>query len=159
MGTDLEIQLGEALRERGWTIAFAESCTGGLVGHRMTNISGSSDYYLGSVTAYAYNAKEHLLGVEAATLEQYGAVSETTVLEMAAGIRSALGADIGISISGIAGPGGGTPEKPVGLVWIGLSSPEGSKAEQFNFPGERLEIKKQAADQALKLALAATQSK
>ena len=153
MGTDLEIQLGEALRERGWTIAFAESCTGGLVGHRMTNIPGSSDYYLGSVTAYAYNAKEHLLGVEAATLEQYGAVSKPTVLEMANGIRYALSADLGISISGIAGPGGGTTEKPVGLVWIGVSSPDQVKAKRFNFAGERLEVKQQAAEEALRMAL------
>lgn len=155
METSLEKQLGEALRDRGWTIAFAESCTGGLVGHRMTNIPGSSDYYLGSVTAYAYNAKEHLLGVEAATLEQHGAVSETTVLEMATGIRNALGADLGISISGIAGPGGGTTEKPVGLVWIGISSSVEIKAKRFNFAGGRLEVKQQAADEALRMALEA----
>ncbi len=152
----LEEKLGVALRHKGWTIAFAESCTGGLVGHRMTNIPGSSDYYLGSVTAYANEVKMRLLGVNSETLETHGAVSEATVQEMADGIRQALDADVGVSISGIAGPGGGTAEKPVGLVWIGVSVPDHAKAKAFNFSGDRLEVKQQAAEQALLMALEAT---
>lgn len=119
----LEVLVGELLRLRGWQLATAKSCTGGLVGHRLTNVPGSSDYYLGGVIAYANEAKVHLLGVSLETLETCGAVSRETVLEMASGVRQLLSADIGLSVSGIAGPGGGTSEKPLGLTWIGLSAP------------------------------------
>lgn len=146
----LELRLGIGLRSRGLTVAFAESCTGGLIGHRITNIPGSSDYYRGSVTAYANLAKERLLGVKAKTLAAHGAVSRETVLEMAFGIRRALGADIGASVSGIAGPGGATPGKPVGLVWIGLAAPVGAWARRFQFTGDREAVKAQAADEALR---------
>lgn len=147
MDTSLETRVGVLLRQRGFTIAAAESCTGGLVGHRITNIPGSSDYYLGSVTAYAYEAKARLLGVSWDTLNTFGAVSDEVVLAMAAGVRKALDADVGIAISGIAGPGGGTPEKPVGLVYFGLSMPAhpDSSAHQI-FPGSRQEVKQQSAD-------------
>src|SRR5512139_261331 len=93
-GEALEVLIGEGLRQRGWRLALAESCTGGLIGHRITNVPGSSTYYMGSVTAYAYEAKVRLLGVRWATLEQYGAVSRETALEMARGVRQALAADI-----------------------------------------------------------------
>ena len=149
----LEIQVGELLRRRGLRLALAESCTGGLVGHMVTNVPGSSTYYMGSVTAYAYEAKVRVLGVRWATLEQYGAVSEECVLEMACGVRRALAADIGVSISGIAGPGGGTPEKPVGLVWFGLSAEGADEAWRFVFDGDRLAIKQQAAHTSLKLLI------
>jgi nicotinamide-nucleotide amidase len=112
-GKPLEVLVGELLRRGGLRLAVAESCTGGLIGHRITNVPGSSTYYMGSVTAYAYEAKVRVLGVRWSTLEKYGAVSQETVLEMASGVRRALAADIGLSVSGIAGPGGGTPEKPV----------------------------------------------
>ena len=145
----LEAIIGQFLKEKNYMLAMAESCTGGLLGHRVTNIPGSSEYYLGSITAYSYEAKERLLKVSHETLEKYGAVSEETVLEMARGVRNALAADIGLSVSGIAGPGGGMPLKPVGTVWIGLSTPTGDWANKFLFNGNRVQIKEQAAEAAL----------
>lgn len=146
---DVEIKIGHELRERGWRLAVAESCTGGLIGHRITNISGSSTYYLGSITAYAYRAKVRLLGVSWDTLEQYGAVSQQTIQEMALGIRRALTADIGLAVSGIAGPTGGTPTKPVGYTWIGLSTHQGVWTLQHNAGGNRIENKEEVAQVAL----------
>jgi PncC family amidohydrolase len=153
MNTSLEKQIGAALRQRGLRLAAAESCTGGLVGHRITNIPGSSTYYVGSVTAYAYEAKVRLLNVNWETLEAHGAVSEEVVHEMAAGVRKTLAADIGIAISGIAGPGGGTEDKPVGLVCFGLSSTEGDWTECRHFDGDRLAVKEQSADHILEILL------
>jgi len=149
MTENIEQLIGNELRERGWRLAVAESCTGGLIGHRITNNSGSSTYYLGSITAYAYRAKVRLLGVSWDTLEEYGAVSEETIKEMALGVRRALAADIGLSVSGIAGPTGGTPDKPVGYAWIGLSTPDGIKTLQHNAGGNRIENKKEVAQTAL----------
>ena len=146
---NIENLVGDELRKRGWRLAIAESCTGGLIGHRITNISGSSTYYLGSITAYAYRAKVRLLGVAWDTLEKFGAVSEETVCEMAKGIRHALAADIGLSVSGIAGPTGGTPEKPVGYTWIGLNTPQGVWTLQHNAEGNRIENKEEIAQVAL----------
>ena len=145
----LEIVAGELLRRRGLRLAVAESCTGGLIGHRLTNIPGSSDYYMGSVTAYAYEAKVRLLGVSWSSLEEYGAVSREVAIEMARGVRTNLNADIGLSVTGIAGPGGGSAEKPVGLTWIGFSSPDGEEARQFIWQGDRLQVKEQSAEAAL----------
>jgi PncC family amidohydrolase len=147
----LEVLVGELLQQRGLRLAVAESCTGGLIGHLLTNVPGSSTYYLGSVIAYANEAKVRLLGVNLDTLEKYGAVSAETVLEMARGIRIALAADIGISVSGIAGPTGGTLDKPVGTVWIGVSTPKEEYARHFLWSGNRLAIKKQSAQAALSL--------
>ncbi len=146
---NIEPLIGNELRERGWRLAVAESCTGGLIGHRITNISGSSTYYLGSITAYAYRAKVRLLRVSWDTLEKFGAVSEETIREMALGIRHALAADIGLSVSGIAGPTGGTPEKPVGYTWIGISTPQGIWTLQHNAGGNRIENKEEVAQVAL----------
>lgn len=157
METTLEFQIGPLLRARGLKLVLAESCTGGLVGHRITNVPGSSDYYLGSVTAYAYEAKQRLLGVKQATLVAYGAVSAETALEMARGARQALGLDfgvehvIGLSVTGIAGPGGGTPTKPVGLVWFGLSTPDGDWTRKHIWPGDRLQNKESSAEFGLHL--------
>lgn len=148
-----EILAGELLRQHGLRLAIAESCTGGLIGHRLTNVPGSSTYYMGSVTAYAYEAKVRLLGVHWETLEKHGAVSKETVIEMARGVRRALAADIGIAVSGIAGPTGGTPEKPVGLVWIGLSAPEIDKARSYIWKGDRIQNKELTAEQALRLLI------
>ncbi|MBX3048847.1 MAG: CinA family protein [Anaerolineales bacterium] len=153
MTQNLETLIGDKLRERGLRLGLAESCTGGLVGHRLTNVAGSSTYYMGSVTAYAYEAKVRLLGVSWTTLEQHGAVSAETVSEMALGCRRALAADIGIAISGIAGPGGGTPDKPVGTVWMALSAADGIWTRKFNFDGDRLAVKEQAAEAALALGI------
>lgn len=159
MNTLLEEHIGRLLRERGMKLTVAESCTGGLVGHMITNVPGSSDYYLGSVTAYAYEVKEGLLGVKHETLQQYGAVSRECVIEMARGVRSALSGGfpldsiLGISISGIAGPGGGLPEKPVGTVWVGMSAVDGEWAWKFNWQGDRIQNKEDSARAALDLAL------
>lgn len=152
METDpLEVRLGTLLRQRGYKLALAESCTGGLVGHRITNIPGSSEYYLGSVTAYANEAKERLLGVSHETLVTFGAVSPESAREMARGIRKVLDADLGVSITGIAGPGGGLPGKPVGLVWLGLSAPDGEWAFSYVWKGDRVENKVLSAQAALQL--------
>jgi PncC family amidohydrolase len=153
----LELKVGRGLRERGLKLIVSESCTGGLIGHRITNIPGSSDYYLGSITAYAYEAKERLLGVNHETLVKFGAVSRQVVIEMAEGVRRALSADfpfeqtVGISVSGIAGPGGGLPDKPVGLVWVGLSTPEGNHAWRFLWSGDRVMNKELTAEAALNI--------
>ncbi|MBE7534853.1 MAG: CinA family protein [Anaerolineales bacterium] len=149
MANLLEEQIGSALRERGLKIALAESCTGGLAGSRITDMPGSSDYFLGSLVAYAYDAKANLLDVSWNTLNTHGAVSQETVLEMARGARSAFGADIAVSISGIAGPGGGLPAKPVGTVWLGLVAPNGEWARMFQFSGSRVQVKAASADAAL----------
>ena len=153
LNESLEVQVGVLLGQRGLKLAAAESCTGGLIGDRITNIPGSSDYYLGSVVAYAYEAKERLLGVSHDTLITHGAVSRETVLEMARGIRQVLSADIGQSVTGIAGPGGGMPGKPVGLVWIGLSSVDGDWAYCCQWHGSRIENKAYTAQAALQLLL------
>jgi PncC family amidohydrolase len=149
----LEINIGSILRERGLKLALAESCTGGSVGDRITNISGSSEYFLGGVVAYAYEAKVALLGVSWDTLNSKGAVSYETVLEMARGARKAFNADIAVSISGIAGPGGATPDKPVGTTWIGLVAPEGEWTRSFQFSGDRVGNKASAAEAALQFLL------
>ena len=151
MDKPLEVWLGEILVQRRLTLAVAESCTGGLICHRVTNVSGSSRYFLGGVTAYANEAKLKLLGVSPETLEAHGAVSAETVLQMARGVRMALGADIGLSTSGIAGPTGGSLEKPVGTTWIGFSAADGEQAQHFLFQGERLAIKEKAAEAALQI--------
>jgi len=146
---NIEEKVGQELRKRGWRLAVAESCTGGLIGHRITNISGSSTYYLGSITAYAYRAKVRLLGVSWDTLEKHGAVSEETIKEMALGVRHALASDVGVAVSGIAGPTGGTPDKPVGYTWIGLSTIKGIWTLQHTAGGNRIENKQEIAQLAL----------
>jgi len=153
MSQPLELQIGTVLRERGLKLALAESCTGGLVSDRVTNVPGSSDYFVGGVVAYAYEAKVTLLGVSRDTLERQGAVSREVVLEMAHGARAILTADVAASISGIAGPGGGTVSKPVGTVWIALAAPDGEWAREFHFSGNREQIKSSSADAALQLIL------
>jgi nicotinamide-nucleotide amidase len=122
-----------------------------LLGHKLTDVPGSSDYFLGGVTAYANEMKVRLADVPVNTLKKYGAVSAETASEMARGIREAAGSDIGLSTTGIAGPGGGSKAKPVGLVFIGISAPWEEKAERFLFTGERHAVKKKAAGAALDL--------
>lgn len=145
----LESVLGELLRGKGLTLAVAESCTGGLIGHRITNIPGSSDYFDRGLAVYSNRAKRDLLGVPARTLTRYGAVSEKTALAMAAGVRERSRSDLGLAVTGIAGPGGGSPEKPVGTVWIALASSEGAKAGHYLFGGRRQQIKIMTAYTAL----------
>jgi PncC family amidohydrolase len=155
----LETQVGQLLHEHGWKLVLAESCTGGLLGSRITDVPGSSEYFLGGVIAYAYEAKVDLLGVSWDTLNTKGAVSRETVLEMARGIRERMNAHIAVSVSGIAGPGGGTPEKPVGTTWIGLVAEEGEWARRFQFSEDREGNKRAAAEAALNLLLDYLQGK
>jgi PncC family amidohydrolase len=151
MDEPVEAVVGILARQLNFHLAVAESCTGGLISHLLTNVPGSSDYFLGSVVSYANQAKMQLLKVKSETLATYGAVSRNTVIEMARGVRHLLSADIGISVSGIAGPGGETPDKPVGTTWIGLSIDGLDQAWHFQFNGDRQEIKRQAAEMALSL--------
>lgn len=139
------------LKSKGMTLAAAESCTGGLVSHTLTNIPGSSENFDSGFVTYSNDAKVRVLGVSEDTLEKFGAVSSQTVEEMAEGVRKVRGADLGLGISGIAGPGGGTPEKPVGLVFIAVSGPNGTKWREFGFDGNRTEIKNSSAKSVLEL--------
>jgi PncC family amidohydrolase len=150
MDEPLEQVVLERMGASGQTLALAESCTGGLVSHRITNIPGSSIIFNGGIVSYSNDAKMSLLGVRAETLQEHGAVSEQTVLEMACGVRRALSADIGAAVSGIAGPGGATPGKPVGLVWIGLSASAIESAWRYMFQGDRASIKEQSAQAVLR---------
>jgi PncC family amidohydrolase len=149
----LETRIAPLLRARGLKLATAESCTGGLVANRITDVPGSSDYFIGGVVAYAYEAKVALVHVSWDTLRQHGAVSRETVIEMARGVRTALGANIGVSISGIAGPSGGLPDKPVGTTWIGLSATDGDWARKFLWDGNRRANKESSAQAALQFVL------
>jgi len=151
MGTESDI--GVLLAEQGLTLATAESSTGGLVAHRITSVSGSSAYYLGGFVTYANEAKEALLGVRPETLVAHGAVSEETAFEMARGARERLGADVGIATTGIAGPTGGTPEKPVGLVYVALSAADAQLCERHVWRGDRAANNEQSAEAALRLVL------
>jgi nicotinamide-nucleotide amidase len=141
--------LGEALRAKKWTLAVAESCTGGLVGALLTDVPGSSDYFLLGVVAYANEAKEGLLGVPRETLEAHGAVSRETAIAMAAGVRARAGATIGVATTGIAGPGGGTPDKPVGLVHLAVAGPNGVVHKERTWRGDRDRVRRLAAHAAL----------
>ena len=151
--TELEKQIGKLLSQRGWTLAVAESCTGGLLGHRITNVSGSSSYFRGGVISYSDELKESMLGVPEETLIEHGAVSKETALAMAQGARCVLDTDVALSVTGIAGPAGGTPEKPVGLVYIGLAAEGADLWEKYIWQGDRTENKEQSAEAALKLLL------
>ena len=153
MQNSLEALVGQLLRQRKLTLATAESCTGGLIANRITDVSGSSEYFRGGIVAYAYEAKVALLDVSWDTLRTYGAVSKETVIEMARGARMALGADIAISVSGIAGPGGGMPDKPVGTTWIGLSTTDGDWARKYVWEGDRLQNKISSVSAALQFVL------
>lgn len=136
--SSLEAAVGNMLKERGLTLATAESCTGGYLSHLLTSVPGSSAYFTGGILAYANTIKEKELGVRAETLSAYGAVSEEAALEMASGVRRKLGTDIGVATTGIAGPGGGTAEKPVGMVWIAYDDGQRATARKLNFSNERM---------------------
>jgi len=153
MPTPLEVRVGQALKTRGWTLAVGESCTGGLLSHRLTGVAGSSDYFLGGVVAYSNPAKQALLGVDPLILEEHGAVSPETAKEMARGSRAGLLAHVGLSVTGIAGPGGGTQDKPVGLTYIGVITPEGERVERYQWSGDREANKQASAEAALELLL------
>lgn len=153
MTDPLEITIGNLLRQQKLTLSVAESCTGGLVSHRITNIPGSSDYFMGGIVAYAYEAKVSLLGVSWETLRAHGAVSREVVLQMARGARQSLLTDLALSVSGIAGPAGETDEKPVGTTWMALADANQAWARGFYFKGNRLENKSASAEALLQLLL------
>jgi len=155
----LEIEVGKLLSARKLSLGLAESCTGGLVGYRVTNVPGSSEYFMGGVISYSYEAKVAVLGVSWDTLHACGAVSHDTVLEMARGAKKLLDVDVAASISGIAGPGGGTVDKPVGTTWIGLVTNDGEWTREFRFNGDREQNKASSADAALQLLLDYLQGK
>ncbi|MGA8571680.1 MAG: competence/damage-inducible protein A [Desulfobaccales bacterium] len=148
-GTPLEELVGRQLRDRGLTLGLAESCTGGLIGHRLTNVAGSSDYFLGGVVCYGNQAKMDLLRVAPEVLAEWGAVSPETAQEMARGAQTAFGAHLGLAVTGIAGPSGGSPEKPVGTVYIGLATPQAVEVWHYLFHGSREAIKTLSAQTAL----------
>jgi nicotinamide-nucleotide amidase len=140
-----------ACRERGLTVATAESCTGGMIAERLTAVPGSSDVFLGAIVAYANDVKTRELGVERTILEQEGAVSAQTAAAMAAGVRARLGADVAVAVTGVAGPSGGTAQKPVGLVYVHAETPGGGRGVELQFPGDRDAIRRRASVTALHL--------
>jgi len=145
----IEQEVGNLLCQKGLTLGVVESATGGLISHLITNVPGSSDYYKGSVTAYSNEAKIRIVGVGQDTISKYGAVSPQVAEEMAQGGRRILASDICLADTGIAGPTGATPEKPVGLFYIGLSHKEGTYSQKHEFHGSREENKRSAAETAL----------
>lgn len=149
MSVVLAKKAGQALLARGWKLAVAESCTGGLLGHLITRVPGSSAYFLGGIIAYDNAIKEKLLDVKAELLARYGAVSAPCALAMAQGARVRFGADVALSITGIAGPGGGTPDKPVGLVYIGLVTAGGARVWEHRWTGNRYANQLASAQAAL----------
>jgi nicotinamide-nucleotide amidase len=152
LGSDLismEGLVGRYLKKNGLTLAVAESCTGGLIGHRLTDVPGASDYFRGGVVSYSNDAKCDLLGVPAAVLARHGAVSPETARDMARGVRKAFHAAVGLAVTGIAGPSGGSLEKPVGTVYIGLATDQGEEVWHYQFHGSRAEIKTLTAETAL----------
>lgn len=148
---NLETVIGKMLKAKGWRLGLAESCTGGLIGHRITNVPGSSVYYCGGVNSYSNQLKTNLLGVPEETLIKHGAVSPETAKAMAEGIRKIIGTDVGLATTGIAGPDGGSAEKPVGLVYLAVALPDQTIVERRIFPSDRLGNKESAAQAGLVL--------
>lgn len=146
---DLAGQLGQLLISRNWRITTAESCTGGLIAGAMTDVSGSSSWFEQGVVTYSNRAKQNLLGVPSSVFDEHGAVSEACVLSMASGALRTSGADIAVSVSGVAGPGGGSAQKPVGTVWLAWAWGESVEAQRFLFDGQRDEVRMQAVVRAL----------
>lgn len=147
----MESEIGKILKEKCLTIACAESCTGGLLSNRLTDVPGSSKYFKGAIVAYSNDVKISALNVNRETLDNFGAVSEETAIEMAKNVRQILNTDIGISVTGIAGPSGGSEEKPVGLVYVSVSGINGDMTKSFNFKGSRSEIKQKTVEAILVL--------
>ena len=141
------------MTEKNLTISCAESCTGGLLTSRLTDVAGSSAYVQGSIVSYSNEIKNSVLNVKAETLKNFGAVSEQTARQMSANVRELFKTDIGVGITGIAGPGGGSAEKPVGTVYISVSNSDKTFVKRFNFGGSRIEIKNQSCDAAIKMVM------
>ena len=144
---------------RGLVCAVAESCTGGAVGSAIVSVSGASAVFAGGVISYSNDVKREVLHVSASTLERHGAVSSETACEMASGARELMNADFAVSVTGIAGPGGGSAEKPVGLVWFGLAGKNGVRTERMVFSGDRAEVRGAAVEHALEMLLEAAAEK
>ena len=149
----LEERLGDLLRQRGGTISVAESCTGGLLASRITDVPGSSAYFRGGIVAYQNDVKERLLGVSPEILKRFGAVSEESARAMAHGCRKLFSSDIAVAITGIAGPGGGSPNKPVGLVYIAVSALDKVACERFFWSGDRALNKESSVRAALNMVV------
>jgi len=145
----LSKKIGGVLTNHHLSLATAESCTGGLLSHVLTGVSGSSQYFMGGIVAYSNHIKTAILSVQSDTMDKYGAVSSQTAAEMAEGIRKLFHTDIGLSTTGIAGPTGGTPEKPVGLVWTGISTPQSTQTRKNFFEGHRNQVKTSTVHQIL----------
>lgn len=147
----IEAEVGKIMQKRRMTIAVAESCTGGLISSRLTDVGGSSEYFKMGIVAYSDKIKENILGVSPMLLRKHGAASKQVALEMAKGARLLANTDIGIGVTGIAGPTGGTKKKPVGLVYIALATNKKRLVKEFRFKGSRQKIKRQASEAALGL--------
>ena len=147
---ELALRVIEIFREKGLSLALAESCTGGLIAETITNVAGASDIFYGSAVTYVNSAKEHILGVAHETLEKHGAVSSECAEEMACGARSVYGADVAMSVTGIAGPGGGSEAKPVGTVWFGLATKDGVETFRRRFDGDRAAVRRQTVEEVLR---------
>ena len=146
---ELALRVIEIFREKGLSLALAESCTGGMIAETITNVAGASDIFYGSAVTYVNGAKEHILGVSHETLEKHGAVSSECAAEMADGSRRVYGADVAMSVTGIAGPGGGSAAKPVGTVWFGLASKDGTETFRRIFKGGRSDVRRQTVEEVL----------
>ena len=147
---ELASRVIEIFREKGLSLALAESCTGGMIAETITNVAGASDIFYGSAVTYVNSAKEHILGVAHETLEKHGAVSSECAEEMACGARSVYGADVAMSVTGIAGPGGGSEAKPVGTVWFGLATKDGTETFRRRFDGDRAAVRRQTVEEVLR---------
>ncbi len=147
---ELASRVIEIFREKGLSLALAESCTGGMIAETITNVAGASDIFYGSAVTYVNSAKEHILGVARETLEKHGAVSSECAEEMACGARRVYGADVAMSVTGIAGPGGGSEAKPVGTVWFGLATKDGAETFRRRFDGDRAAVRRQTVEEVLR---------
>lgn len=147
---ELASRVIEIFREKGLSLALAESCTGGMIAETITNVAGASDIFYGSAVTYVNSAKEHILGVARETLEKHGAVSSECAEEMACGARRVYGADVAMSVTGIAGPGGGSEGKPVGTVWFGLATKDGVETFRRRFDGDRAAVRRQTVEEVLR---------
>ncbi len=149
MGYSLEKTIGDHLRKKGWTLSIAESCTGGLVCDRITNVSGSSDYFMGGMVTYSNESKAEHLGIPSVIIKRYGAVSSQVARKMARGVRKAFHTTFGLSTTGVAGPTGGTKRSPIGRVFIGFADGKTVWVKKEDLKGSRREIKKKATEEAL----------
>ena len=147
---ELASRVIEIFRAKGLSLALAESCTGGMIAETITNVAGASDIFYGSAVTYVNSAKEHILGVAHETLEKHGAVSSECAEEMACGARRVYGADVAMSVTGIAGPGGGSEAKPVGTVWFGLATKDGAETFRRRFDGDRAAVRRQTVEEVLR---------